>query len=237
MLNAGIEWYLWYQEKIFHLDDVQSNLQMNSGFLASLFLAFCCAHKNQKTSHGWLWTRVTVVLSLSVLYHSLHAMEQQKRLPQQNRAEHLQIRQFVFAPAVVCSSLKSKVQLTPLSPAMVISLSCWRMYGQALGTQSPYSKYLSILHLPEDEERGEQGCSWCSAEFPGWCHSHATQLLQAVAAEDGGITKKWDLSIGKVTVWTLSHQWLSCASSKAIYCPALSQSVLCCAAYVQILIH
>lgn len=117
------------------------------------------------------------------------------------------------------------------------TLSCWKRYGQALGTQRPYSKYLSILPLPEDEVRGEQGCSWCSAEFPRWCHFYATCLLQAVAAGYGGIAKKWDLSIDKITVWALSHQCLSCASSKSIYCPVLSQSFTCCAAFVQTLIH
>lgn len=121
LIFTGTEWYLWYQEKVFHLNEIHSYLQMISGFLASLFLPFLCAHKNQKTSHDWPWPRVIVVLSLSVLCRCLHCMEQQKGFPQQNRAEHLQIWQFVFASAVVCSSQRRKVN-TPVSSFGTLSV-------------------------------------------------------------------------------------------------------------------
>ena len=42
MLNAGTKWYSWYQGEIFHYDEIQSNLQMNSRFLASLSFPFLC---------------------------------------------------------------------------------------------------------------------------------------------------------------------------------------------------
>lgn len=41
----------------------------------------------------------------------------------------------------------------------------------------------------------------------------------------------------KMSVWSLSHQWLSRSASKPIYCAALSQSSTCGAVYAQTLIH
>lgn len=41
----------------------------------------------------------------------------------------------------------------------------------------------------------------------------------------------------KMSVWSLSHQWLSRSASKPIYCAALSQSSTCGAAYARTFIH
>lgn len=42
MLNTGTKWYSLYQGDILHYDEFQSNLQMNSRLLASLFFPFLC---------------------------------------------------------------------------------------------------------------------------------------------------------------------------------------------------
>lgn len=65
MLNAGTKRYSWYRGEIFHYDDIRSNLQMNSRFLASLFFPFLCGTWNPE-KQLWLtlnwghWSVVTV---------------------------------------------------------------------------------------------------------------------------------------------------------------------------------
>lgn len=154
-------------EEIFHYDEIQFNLQMNSKVSACLFLPFLCGTwKPEKQL--WLtlgWGHCSTVTVGALPPFSYYGAAEETPTPTANQ---LQIQYCVFPSVMVCSCL------LPSLKSKAIDITCISSHGnlflsQALGAQSLYGKHVSMLHCSardgQVEARGEQGCTRCSAEL------------------------------------------------------------------------